>query len=124
MLWFRNLYALTIVNLHTTLRLTEMAESKIYAVRVSPRGAVILEKAIAESGLTQARFFRLALEGLVSAGGISAASFEHGRARGHADVGLLMAKYADQISATAARLVAEPDEPALVAAEGSDDDVG
>ena len=80
-----------------------------------------MEKAIAESGLTQAKFFRLALEGLVSAGGISAASFEHGRARGHADAGLLLQKYSDQISATAARLVAEPDEPALAAAEGEGD---
>ena len=84
--------------------------SKVYAVRIAGRGAPLLDQAILESGLSQARYFRLALESLISAGGVQAASFEHGRARGRADVGLLMEKFADDIRSMAAKL-AEPDEP-------------
>ena len=84
-----------------------MAEVKtrIFAVRVGPRGAKVIEAAVATSGLTQSEFFRIAIEAQLSRGGLSAVSFQRGREQGHRDAAHLMEKYAADIAATATKII-------------------
>ena len=62
----------------------------MYGFRVPGRGVVILEKAIAESGRTQAEFFRMAVEALVNDGDVAAAAYHSGEQAGLARAGELL----------------------------------
>ena len=61
--------------------------SKVFAVRIPPRGVSVLEKAIEDSDYSQSQFFRIALEALVNGADISAASFRNGEQAGLARAG-------------------------------------
>ena len=101
------------------MRLTTMAEVKtrIFAVRVTPRGAEIIEAAIAAAGITQSEFFRIAIEAQLSSGGLESVSFVRGREQGHRDAAFLMQKFSADLSETAAKIMGEEPD----ADEWSDD---
>ena len=78
--------------------------SKVFGVRIPSRGVAILEKAIDDSGLSQSAYFKLALEGLTSPGGVQAAAHEHGRLLGQAQAAELFRHSAEQMISLSVRL--------------------
>ena len=80
------------------------SKSKVYGLRVPARGVRVIEKAIRESGHSQTEFFRIAVEGACSLGGLEAAAYANGRAKGHDDAAFLIAKFAEELAAIGKRL--------------------
>ena len=79
-------------------------KTKVFGLRVSGRGIAVLEKAIRKSGHSQTEFFRIAVEGACSLGGLEAAAYANGRAKGHDDAAFLIAKFAEELAAISKRL--------------------
>ena len=86
---------------------TEKSYSKTFGFRISARAVPVLEKAIADSGRTQAQFFRMAVEGLLNEGGIAASAFHQGKQEGEAQSGEMMRHFAERLIELAARLEAK-----------------
>ena len=78
--------------------------SKVFGVRIPSRGVEVLQQAIADSGLSQSAYFKLALEGLCSPGGVQAAAHEHGRLLGRAQAAELFRHSAEQMISLSVRL--------------------
>lgn len=76
----------------------------MFGFRVPARGVPALEKAIQESGHSQAEFFRLAVEAAINGGDVAAAGFHSGEQAGLAKAGELIRHMAERMVELGERL--------------------
>ena len=98
--------------------------SRVFGVRIPSRGVEVLQRSIADSGLSQSAYFKLALEGLCSPGGVEAAAHEHGRLLGRAQAAELFRRTAEQMISLSVRIekMNQSDVEAFEISDDGDDD--